>query len=237
MRIDGAVALVTGANRGLGSAIACRLVARGARVYGGTRRPAEPSAPGVTPVPLDITDPDQVAAASERCGDVTLLVNNAAVASPGALLTGPADLARHEMETNYLGTLAMCRALAPVLARNGGGALVNMLSITSFFSFPGLGSLSATKAAAWSMTHGVRTELRAQGTLVVGVHASAIETRLAEGLDMPKHRPDEVADLILDAVEDGREEVLADERTRWAKRSLPRDLELVYPTLNSELRA
>jgi NAD(P)-dependent dehydrogenase (short-subunit alcohol dehydrogenase family) len=130
----------------------------------------------------------------------------------------------------------MCRAFAPVLARGGGGALVNMLSITSFFSFPGLGSLSATKAAAWSMTHGVRAELRAQGTLVVGVHASAIDTRLAEGLDMPKHRPDEVADLILDAVEAGREEVLADERTRWAKRSLPRDLELVYPTLNSELR-
>jgi NAD(P)-dependent dehydrogenase (short-subunit alcohol dehydrogenase family) len=237
MRIDGAVALVTGANRGLGSAIAARLVARGARVYGGTRRPAEPSAPGVTPVPLDITDSARVAAAAERCGDVTLLVNNAAIASPGALLTGPADLARREMETNYLGTLAMCRAFAPVLARNGGGALVNMLSITSFFSFPGLGSLSATKAAAWSMTHGVRAELRAQGTLVVGVHASAVDTRLAEGLDMPKHRPDEVADLIIDAVEAGREEVLADERTRWAKRSLPRDLELVYPTLNSELRA
>ncbi|TQM45560.1 SDR family oxidoreductase [Pseudonocardia cypriaca] len=236
MRIDGAVALVTGANRGLGSAIAARLVARGARAYGGSRRPSEPTAPGVTPVPLDITDPAGVAAAAERCGDVTLLVNNAAVASPGALLTGPADLARREMETNYLGTLAMCRAFAPVLARNGGGALVNMLSITSFFSFPGLGSLSATKAAAWSMTHGVRAELRAQGTLVVGVHASAIDTRLAEGFDMPKHQPEEVADLILDAVEAGHEEVLADERTRWAKRSLPRDLELVYPTLNSELR-
>lgn len=233
MRIDGAVALVTGANRGLGSAVARRLVARGARVYGGTRWPAEPAVPGVTPVPLDITDPAQVGAAAERCGDVTLLVNNAGIASAAALLTGPPDLPRREMETNYFGTLAMCRAFAPVLGRGGGGALVNMLSITSFFSFPGLGSLSATKAAAWSLTHGVRSELRAQGTLVVGVHASAIDTRLAAGLDLPKHRPDDVAELILDAVEAGHEEVLADERTRWAKESLPRDLELVYPTLRT----
>jgi NAD(P)-dependent dehydrogenase (short-subunit alcohol dehydrogenase family) len=232
MRIDGAVALVTGAGRGLGHAVAGRLVARGARVYGGTRSPAESGAPGVTPVPLDITDPGQVAAAAERCGDVTLLVNNAATASPAPLLTGPPELPRREMDTNYFGTLAMCRAFAPVLGGNGGGALVNMLSITSFFSFPGLGSLSATKAAAWSLTHGVRMELRAQGTLVVGVHASAIDTRLAVGLDLPKHRPEDVADLILDAVEAGHEEVLADERTRWAKRSLPSDLELVYPTLH-----
>lgn len=231
MRIDGAIALVTGANRGLGRAIAGRLVARGARVYGGVRSPGDPAAPGVTPVPLDITDPTQVAAATERCADLTLLVNNAAIASPGPLLTGPPDVSRREMETNYFGTLAMCRAFAPVLGRTGGGALVNVLSITSFLSFPGLGSLSATKAAAWSMTHGVRAELRAQGTLVVGVHASAIDTRLAAGIDIPKHRPDHVADLILDAVEAGREEVLADERTRWAKESVPRDLDLVYPTL------
>jgi NAD(P)-dependent dehydrogenase (short-subunit alcohol dehydrogenase family) len=231
MRIDGAVALVSGANRGLGSAIAGRLLARGARVYGGTRRPAEPMAAGVTPVQLDITDPEQVAAAAERCGEVTPLVNNAAIASPAPLLTGPPDVARREMETNYFGTLAMCRAFAPVLGRTGGGALVNMLSITSFFSFPGLGSLSASKAAAWSLTHGVRMELRAQGTLVVGVHAGAIDTRLAAGLDLPKHPPEAVADQILDAVEAGHEEVLGDERTRWAKRSVPRDLELVYPTL------
>jgi NAD(P)-dependent dehydrogenase (short-subunit alcohol dehydrogenase family) len=236
MRIDGAVALVTGANRGLGRAVSGRLVARGARVYGGTRRPEEPLAAGITPVPLDITDPEQVAAAAERCADVTLLVNNAAVASRAPLLTGPPDIARREMETNYFGTLSMCRAFAPVLGRAGGGALVTMLSITSFFSFPGLGALSASKAAAWSLTHGVRMELRAQGTLVVGVHAGAIDTGLAAGLDFPKHRPEDVADLILDAVEAGHEEVLADERTRWAKRSLPRDLELVYPTLHPLVR-
>lgn len=232
MRINGAVALVTGANRGLGKAFVGRLAQRGARVvYAGARDPADVTDPNAVPVRLDITDPADVAAAVERCRDVTLLINNAAVASRGLLMSAPTmDLARREMETNYFGTLAMCRAFAPQLA---GGALVNMLSITSFFSYPGMGSLCATKAAAWSLTNAVRMELRAQATLVVGVHASFIDTRLAQGVDVPKHAPDDVADLVLDAVEAGSEEVLADERTREMKRSLPRDLELIYPALEA----
>jgi NAD(P)-dependent dehydrogenase (short-subunit alcohol dehydrogenase family) len=228
MEIAGAVALVTGANRGLGRAFASRLVQRGARVYGAARDAADVTDPGVVPVSLDITDPAAVADAARRCSDVTLLVNNAAIASRGPLLGPDDELARAEMETNYFGTLAMCRAFAPLLA---GGALVNVLSILSFFSCPELGSVAATKAAAWSMTNGVRMELREQGTLVVGVHAGFIDTRLAAGVETPKHRPEDVADLVLDAVEAGREEVLADERTRTMKASLPRDLELIYPQL------
>lgn len=214
MRIEGAVALVTGANRGLGQAFVRRLTSRGARiVYAASR--------GSGDLRLDITDPDQVAAAAARCSDVTLLVNNAAIASQGPLLAAPTiDQARQEMETNYFGTLAMCRAFAPVLAANGGGALINMLSITSFFSYPNMGSLCATKAAAWSLTNSVRLELAAQGTQVVGVHAGFIDTRLSEGFDVPKHSPDTIADLALDAIEDGRDEVLADERTREMKKSL-----------------
>lgn len=96
-----------------------------------------------------------------------------------------------------------------------------------------MGSLCATKAAAWSLTNSVRMELRAQGTLVVGVHASFIDTRLAEGVDVPKHAPEDIADLVLDTIEAGHEEVLADERTRTIKESLPRDLELIYPALHA----
>ncbi len=206
MRIEGAVALVTGSNRGLGKAFVTTLAERGARVYATTR------------ADLDITNPAHVEAAAKRCDDVTLLINNAVSATMSPLLSAPTmDVARQEMETNYFGTLAMCKAFAPVLTANGGGALVNMLSIVSFFSYPGMGSLCATKSAAWSLTGSVRLEL--PDTLVVGVHASFIDTRLAEGFDGPKHRPEHIAGLVLDAVEAGQEEVLADDRTRAAKLS------------------
>ncbi|WP_020670458.1 SDR family oxidoreductase [Amycolatopsis nigrescens] len=233
MRIEGATALVTGANRGLGAAFASTLLARGAKtVYAGGRRPGEITGPGLVPVELDITDPGQVAAAAEQCQDVDLLVNNAAYGTLSPFIgSSSTDEARREMETNYFGTLNMCRAFAPLL---GGGALVNMLSIVSFFSFPSMGSFCATKSALWSLTNGVRMELRAQGTLVVGVHSGFIDTRLAEGFDVPKHAPAEVAGQVLDAIEAGREEVLADERTRQIKASLPDDLELIYPDLERQ---
>jgi NAD(P)-dependent dehydrogenase (short-subunit alcohol dehydrogenase family) len=206
MRIEGAVALVTGASGGLGQAFVSTLTERGARVYATTRDD------------LDITNPAHVEAAAKRCGDVTLLINNAVSATMSPLVSAPMDVARQEMETNYFGTLAMCKAFGPVLAANGGGALVTMLSIVSFFSYPGMGSLCASKSAAWSMTNAVRMEL--PDTLVVGVHASFIDTRLSEGFDVPKHKPAHVAGLVLDAVEAGQEEVLADDRTRSMKRAL-----------------
>ncbi len=219
MQIAGSTVLVTGANRGLGRALAAAFVRRGARsVYAAARDPADVRDPDVVPIQLDITDPAAVAAAAQRCADVTILVNNAAIAT-AAPVAEPATMetARREMETNYFGTLAMCQAFAPVLR---GGAVVNILSITSFFSHPGLGSLCATKAAAWSLTNSLRLEL--PDTLVVGVHASFIDTRLAAGIDLPKHSPDAVADLVLDAVAAGREEMLADERTRDMRRALGR---------------
>lgn len=229
MRIDGAVALVTGANRGLEQAFARSLVERGARtVY--ARDPNDIAAIDVTPIKLDITSPEQVDDAARRCSEVTLLINNAVEARQSPIIgAGALEAARAQMETNYFGTLAMCQAFAPVLARNGGGALVNMLSIVSFFNRPSIGSFCATKAALWSMTNGIRIELRSQGTLVVGVHAGFIDTRQAIGFHGPKHDPADVAALVLDAIEAGQEEVLADDRTRTMKASLPRDLELIYP--------
>jgi len=231
MKIDGSVALVTGANRGLGQVYARELVRRGAaKVYGAARNAAAVTEPGVTPIALDITDAERVAKVAEQCTDVSLLVNNAGVLTYSTF-TGAPDLsgARQEMETNYFGTLSMCRAFAPVLAANGGGAIVNMLSVTSFYSNPFNASYGATKSAGWSMTNGVRLELHHQGTLVVAVHASFIDTDMAALTNAPKDSPESVAQQAFDAVEAGQVEVLCDERTRTVKAELSRDQELIYP--------
>jgi len=233
MRTSGSVALVTGANRGLGQVYARELIRRGAaKVYGAARNPAAITEPGVTPVRLDITDLAQVAEAARQCPDVSLLVNNAGVMKASTFIDAPGlDAARLEMETNYFGTLSMCRAFAPLLAANGGGAIVNMLSVASFYTNPFTASYGASKAAAWSLTNGVRTELHHQGTLVVAVHAAFIDTDMAAGIDAPKISPESVARQALDAVEAGEVEVLADERSRFVKESLPRDQELIYPPI------
>ena len=232
MKIDGSVALVTGANRGLGLAYARELVRRGAaRVYGAARDPAAVTEPGLTPVALDITDPDRVAQVAKDCADVTLLVNNAGVLKYSTFTGAPSlDAARLEMETNYFGTLSMCRAFALVLAANGGGAIVNMLSVSSFYTNPFDASYGASKAAAWSLTNGVRLELHHQGTLVVAVYASFIDTDMAAlAADVPKDSPGSVARQVFDAVEAGQIEVFADERSRTVKAELSRDQELIYP--------
>jgi NAD(P)-dependent dehydrogenase (short-subunit alcohol dehydrogenase family) len=229
------VALVTGAGRGLGRAFARELVRRGAAtVYGAARDPGAVTEPGVSPVALDITDPGRVAQAARQCADVSLLVNNAGVMTLSPLIGAASmDGARLEMETNYFGTLAMCRAFAPVLAANGGGALVNVLSVVSWFTNPVNGTYGASKAAEWALTNGIRIELARHGTLVVGVHASFIDTDMAAGLDSPKISPASVVQQVLDAVEAGQIEVLADERTRQIKASLPRDHELIYPPIQA----
>jgi NAD(P)-dependent dehydrogenase (short-subunit alcohol dehydrogenase family) len=235
MKIDGSVALVTGANRGLGRVYARELVSRGAaKVYGAARHPAAVTEPGVTPIALDITNPERVAQSAQQCADVSLLVNNAGVMEASTFINAPSlDAARLEMETNYFGTLSMCRAFAPVLAANGGGAVVNMLSVGSFYTNPLVASYAASKAAAWSLTNGIRIELAHQGTLVVTVHAAFIDTDMAAGIDAPKISPESVARQAFDAVEAGEIEVLADERSRFVKASLSRDHELIYPPVQA----
>jgi NAD(P)-dependent dehydrogenase (short-subunit alcohol dehydrogenase family) len=235
VKIDGSVALVTGAGRGLGRAFARELVSRGAaRVYGAARDPAAVTEPGVMPIALDITDPERVARVAAQCADVSLLVNNAGVMEASTFINAPSlDAARLEMETNYFGTLSMCRAFAPVLAANGGGAVVSMLSVTSFYTNPLNASYGASKAAAWSLTNGIRIELHHQGTLVVAVHAGFIDTDMSALVDAPKISPESVARQAFDAVEAGQIEVLADERSRFVKASLSRDHELIYPPIQA----
>jgi len=231
VNVEGSVALVTGANRGLGRAFARALLDAGAaKVYAGARDVASVTDPGVIPVALDVTDHEQVARVAAELGDVTIVINNAGVGL-GAAAVGGDDLDAHraEFEVNYFGPLAVSRAFAPVLAANGGGALVNMLSALSWVSFPQFGNYSASKSAAWSLTNGLRTQLRGQGTLVVGVHAGYIDTDMAASVDGPKIAPEDVARQTVAALAAGDEEVLADEVSRNVKAALPNDHAALYP--------
>ena len=235
MKVEGAAALVTGANRGLGAAIAQALLDAGAKVYGAVRDPATITNQGLIAVPLDVTDGDDIAIAARTCRDVSIVVNNAGILrSSASLAEGAVDAARAEMETNFFGSMRMARAFAPVLRRNGGGALVNMLSVLSFMSVPQGATYSASKAAAWSLTNSLRIELRRQGTLVVAVHAGYIDTDMAAGVSAEKVSPQSVADQIVAAITSGAEEVLADPTSEMVKAALPEDLTTLYPALQAQ---
>jgi NAD(P)-dependent dehydrogenase (short-subunit alcohol dehydrogenase family) len=235
MDVQGSIALVTGANRGLGQAFARELLAVGAaKVYGAVRDVDTITDPGVTPIQLDVTDHARVAAVAAELGDVTLLINNAGIIEGGeSLAIASLDGMRHEFEVNAFGPLAMTRAFAPVLARNGGGAVINVLSVVSLIAFPGVAGYSASKSAAWSLTNSLRVELRPQDTLVTAVHVNFMDTDMAAGIDQPKADPQDVARLVLAAVEAGEEEVLADQVSRNVKAALSSnllgDLSLLFP--------
>jgi NAD(P)-dependent dehydrogenase (short-subunit alcohol dehydrogenase family) len=222
MRIRNSVALVTGANRGLGLIFARELLAAGARkVYAAARRPELIPLDRVGRVLLDVTKPDTIAAAASECSDVNLLINNAGISlSTGFLAPNAIEAAHSELETNYFGPLAVSRAFAPILAKNGGGAIVNVLSVLSWVALPRAGTYSASKAAAWALTNGLRTALREQGTQVLGVHAGPIDTDMARKLTLPKIKPIDVVRQALSAIEAGREELLADDMTRRVKAGL-----------------
>jgi NAD(P)-dependent dehydrogenase (short-subunit alcohol dehydrogenase family) len=221
MKINNSTAFITGANRGLGLAFAKALLAAGARVYAAARDPASVALPGVTPIRLDVTDGDAIAAAARQCGDVDLLVNNAGIArGVGFLGADSIEAARAELETNYFGPLLVSRAFAPILARNRGGAIINVLSALSWVSFPSSATYSASKAAAWSLTNGLRNELRAQGTQVLALHVGYMDTDMAARIDAPKSRPEDVVKFTLETLEAGGEEALADDVSRSIKKAL-----------------
>lgn len=222
MKLDNAIVLITGANRGIGRAFAREVLARGARkVYAAARNPDSITLPGVEAIRLDVTRPEEVAAAARHCGDVTLLINNAGIAQTGGFLAqGSIEAARAQMETNFFGPLLTARAFAPVLAANRGGAIINVLSVASWINRPLLGVYGATKSAAWALTNGLRHELRDQRTQVLGMHMGFVDTDLTRGIDMPKSTPEDVVRRTLDALEAGAEEVLADELTRQVKQGL-----------------
>ncbi|WBB70102.1 SDR family oxidoreductase [Micromonospora sp. WMMD812] len=228
MQIRGRAALVTGANRGIGRAFARELVEHGAVVYGAARRPELITDAGVVPIRLDVTDPATIAEATETIGDLSILVNNAGTGFAGSVLAGSLENARREMEVNYFGTWAVTQAFAPTLARNGGGAVINMLSAASWLALQQAAGYAASKAAQWSLSNAMRLALREQGTHVLGVHVGYVDTDLSAGVDLPKISPEEVARAAIKAVVSDEEEVLVDEFSRQIKSALPNDIAELY---------
>jgi NAD(P)-dependent dehydrogenase (short-subunit alcohol dehydrogenase family) len=222
MNISGATALVTGANRGIGRALAGELVRRRAKVYATARRPETVDVDGAGVLALDITDPADVAAAARTASDVNLLVNNAGMAS-GAAMLGDLDAVREVLDVNFWGTLAVIRAFAPALAANGGGAIVNIASSASWFAAPGASAYAVSKAANWNMSNALRHELAGQGTLVTSVHIGAADTDMMKGYEVPKTAPADIARAVLNGVEDGAYEVITDSIAAAVKASLATD--------------
>jgi NAD(P)-dependent dehydrogenase (short-subunit alcohol dehydrogenase family) len=222
MDIRGKVVLVTGANRGLGKAFVTALVQAGAaKVYAAARDPKTLDVPGSHPVQLDITDAASVKRAAEQCADVEVLINNAGYLKYGSLLADDSvESLREHLEINTIGTLQMTRAFAPILAKQGGGALINILSALSWLNIPESGPYSASKSAQWSLTNGLRNELLEQKTLVIGVHPGYIDTDMAAGVDASKTSPQEVVQKTLDALKDETKEVLIEDTGRWVKSTL-----------------
>lgn len=213
--IGGAVALVTGCNRGIGPETVRALLKAGAKkIYVGARKldgvkELVAAAPDTLhPIEIDVTNKEHIAAAARAAKDVTLLVNNAGVNFNTPLFAiENSDNARREMEVNYFGTLAMCRAFQPILKANGGGAIVNMLSILSHVNLPLMGSLCTSKAALYSLTQALRAELKAQGTHVMGVMPGAVDTDMTAGLNVPKIQPAYVAAAIVDGLRRRADEI------------------------------
>lgn len=230
------VALVTGTNRGIGRRYVEELQTRGVRkIYATARRPEAVDIPGVEVLHLDLNDPDSIASAATQAPDVTLLVNNAGISTSTPLVTGDIATIRSEIDTHFWGTLMVTRAFAPVLAANGGGVIVNILSALSWFSYPGNGAYGVAKAAEWNMTNAVRLELAAQNTFVQGVHLGAADTDIMAGYDGPMIDPRDVPRASLDGLERGDIEVVVDDWSAAVKASLAHDPRSFYDALMANI--
>ncbi|CCW19063.1 Putative oxidoreductase [Sphingobium indicum BiD32] len=236
MDIKGCTALVTGANRGLGKAYVDALFAHGAaKVYAGARDPATVADSRATPLQLDVTSSEQIARAVSACPDVTLLINNAGAMLATPIIAPNAEAAlRAEMEVNVFGVLRMANAFAPVLARNGGGAIANMLSVVSWYVYPFNATYCATKHAALAVTNALRVQLKGQGTQVSGVYAGFIDTDMAAAVEAEKTPPAQVAERTLEGIIHGLDHVYSDVAAEdlWAiASSSPAQLEAMCQAL------
>lgn len=232
MNIDNSIALVTGANRGIGRSYVDELLVRGAsKVYATARHPEaiRVDDPRVIPLRLDLLDQDSITEAAEVASDVTLLINNAGITTGADLLTAPFDDIRTDLETHLFGTLRVTRALLPALRRQNEAAIVNVLSVLSWVATAaGSGSYSVAKAAEWNMTNGIRVELAGQDILVQGVHLGGADTDMMAGAEGPKINPADVARASLDGVEASMIEVLVDDPARFVKAALGGDPSHLY---------
>lgn len=232
--LTGRTVLVTGANGGLGEQFVRQALQRGAtKVYAAARAPRTWSDARITPLKLDLTDPDGAARAAASAHDVDVLINNAGIAPAGDSIAGPEDQLRQIFETNFFGTLRVANAFAPVLATHGGGSLLNVLSAAAWINVPT--GYAASKAAMWSATNSLRVQLRAQGTQVIGLLVGMVDTPMAARWDVPKVSPASVVAQAYDALADGSLEVLADDTTRHLKSRLNTPAEQLYPWLDQQI--
>ena len=218
MKIQNSVAIVTGANRGIGKALVEALVSHGAtKVYAAMRdvksSPFEKSS-RIVPIALDVTKESSIAAAAKQASDVTILFNNAGVLDFGSILEVPLAQAQRNMDINYYGKLAMARAFAPVLVKNGTGAIVNALTLVALASMPGLSVYNASKAAAWSMTLSLRASLAGSNIAVHSVFPGAVDTDMLKAVDMPKTSAQDVAKAIVEGINAGTEDIFPDPMSR-----------------------
>ncbi|MFD2613463.1 SDR family oxidoreductase [Paenibacillus gansuensis] len=231
MNIANQVALVTGANRGLGRHLTLELLSRGAKVYAGARDPQSVDIPGAIPLQLDITDPGSVAAAANTANDVTLLINNAGSSTGASLLDGELDKIHLEFGTHVFGTLSMIRSFVPVLERNGGGTILNILSVLSWFSIGSAGGYTAAKTAQWGLTNELRLNLAPRNIRVAGLHVAFMDTDMTAKITAPKANPADVAKIAIDGVEADSYEILADDWSRKVQKDLAGGVSSIYPQL------
>jgi NAD(P)-dependent dehydrogenase (short-subunit alcohol dehydrogenase family) len=230
--IEGAVALVTGGNRGFGRALVDELLERGAAKVYATSRSTQPSPrrdKRIVPLILDVASDSSVAAAAKDAPDVSILINNAGIELATPVLEAPLSAIRDELDTNLFGIIRAARAFAPVLAEQPRSSMVNVLSALSWFSF-GRG-YEISKAAAWSATNALRLALRDQGTIVTALHVGYMDTDMTAGVDAPKADPRDVARQTADAIIAGDFEALADDAARMLKSRLSEDVAALYPQL------
>ena len=232
--LDGRVVLVTGANGGLGEHFVQQALDRGAaKVYAAARTPKDWADARVQPLTLDLTAPADAARAAAAAPDVDLLINNAAIAPAGDYITGPEDAVREIFETNFFGTLRVTTAFSPVLAANGGGAVLNVLSTAAWINVPT--GYAASKAAMWSATNALRVVLREQKIQVIGLLVGMIDTPMSARWDVPKVSAASVVEQAYDGIAAGVLEVLADEPTRGLKSQLNTPAEQLYPWLDEQI--
>ncbi|HET6153859.1 MAG TPA: SDR family oxidoreductase [Marmoricola sp.] len=230
--LNGAVVLVTGANGGLGIEFVNQALARGAsKVYATARNPKDWGDERIVALRLDVTDPASVAAAADAAGDVTVVINNAGASTGASLTDSDLSATRDLFETNFFGPLEVANAFAPVLARNGGGALLNVLSVLSWLALGD--TYSATKAAFWSASNTQRLAWTPQGTLVTSLYLGYTDTPMTVGVDAPKNDPADVVSAAYDGLAAGEFEVLADELSHQVKAGLAAPVSALYPQLTA----
>jgi NAD(P)-dependent dehydrogenase (short-subunit alcohol dehydrogenase family) len=233
--LDGRTVLITGANGGLGTEFVKQALERGAKkVYAAARSPKQWEDANVQAIALDITNPADIARAVASAPDVDLLINNAGIAPAGDSITGPTDQLRSIFETNFFGTLALANAFAPVLATNGGGTILNILSAAAWLSVPT--GYAASKAAMWSATNALRLALAGQGTQVIGLLVGMVDTPMTTAWDIPKVSAASVVGKAYDGIEEGLLEILADEPSNELKARLSLKGEELYPWMDEQLR-